>query len=162
MVFDFFGCMVGMGEFVSYDVGVVYCVIGYLLLLVFGVFFDVECGIVLNVEGCVFDGDGVLILCLYVIGWIKCGLIGFIGLMKLDVVQIVMYFVEDLVVVEVGLVELVDLFVYFGVVVDWEGWLCIDEVECCVGIVCGREWIKIVDCCIMFGYVYFEFVKEIV
>lgn len=152
MKFDGQGGVVGMGELCEVLLQVLYCVIGYFGFLLFGVLFDKKYGVIFNCEGQVFVKDfNEQVFGIYVMGWIKCGLVGLIGYIKFDVMEIVWYIINDQ-----GLwwyledfsedVILV-FFVECGVVwMDLDGWYCFDEYEIVFGVFEECVWIKVVLC----------------
>ncbi|WP_219719865.1 FAD-dependent oxidoreductase [Microbacterium sp. UMB0228] len=141
---DPLGRMVGTGELLRYEVGAVYRAIGYLSSPVPGVPFDAARGIVPNAEGRVLDADGTPVAGLYATGWIKRGPIGLIGSTKSDAAQTVQHLVEDLAATPSARIDR-DPPLDLPDVVDWEGWLRIDEAERRAGAVRGRERTKLVD-----------------
>lgn len=120
------GCAVLIGEESVIACGLVLRLIGYCGVPVVGILFDEKWGLIVNEGGCVIGVCGE-----YVVGWIKCGLLGVIGINKKDAVDIVVRILED---VDVGaLNEPMVLFEVFEGAVTWEGWCAIDEYEISAG-----------------------------
>ena len=146
---DPLGRVTGTGEFVTYDVQAVYRAIGYRSTPVPGLPFDTGSHVIPNVEGRVTDADGTPMSGVYTTGWIKRGPIGLIGSTKSDAAQTVTHLLADLRRDEAGdtaasgaqpLLAARDV-----PVVDWTGWLRIDEAERLFGASRGRERTKLID-----------------
>ncbi|WP_243228988.1 FAD-dependent oxidoreductase [Microbacterium sp. CIAB417] len=143
-VSDPLGRMQATGELVRHEVGAVYRAIGYRSSPVPGAPFDVDRGIIPNREGRVVGPDGAAIPRLYATGWIKRGPVGLIGSTKSDAAQTVQHLVDDLASAE-PVVAASDPLAPLEGIVDWAGWLRIDEAERRAGAARGRERTKLVD-----------------
>lgn len=89
------GGVEGTGEFIDYPVQAVYRAIGYFGTELPEVGFDVERGVVTNVEGRVIDDSSVPVPGLYATGWIKRGPVGLIGSTKSDALETITHLLED-------------------------------------------------------------------
>lgn len=146
---DELGRVTGTGEFVTHDVQAVYRAIGYRSTPVPGLPFDTGSHVIPNIEGRVTEADGTPMPGVYTTGWIKRGPIGLIGSTKSDAAQTVTHLLADLGGDEAGgtaasgaqpLLAARDV-----PVVDWTGWLRIDEAERRFGASRGRERTKLID-----------------
>lgn len=132
------GGVEGTGEFIDYPVQAVYRAIGYFGTELPEVGFDVERGVVTNVEGRVIDDSSVPVPGLYATGWIKRGPVGLIGSTKSDALETITHLLEDR----------PDLYTATQPEVDsinahmdakgieyttWEGWQKLDEHEKALG-----------------------------
>lgn len=132
------GGVEGTGEFIDYPVQAVYRAIGYFGTELPEVGFDVERGVVTNVEGRVIDDSSVPVPGLYATGWIKRGPVGLIGSTKSDALETITHLLEDR----------PDLYTAAQPEVDsinahmdakgieyttWEGWQKLDEHEKALG-----------------------------
>lgn len=157
-------CLCGIDYYEEIEFDFVFKVVGYCGLLFEGVFFYECWGIFYNDEGCIIDGEGgVVILCFYVVGWVKCGLSGFIGMNGLDLQVMVVKMFEDFdlivdqVGIDCGVLLIVLLFESCGV--DWviyEDWQKFDVEEVCCGEVKGKVCEKFMDVVLMMS-VFGEF-----
>lgn len=140
------------GEFVDTPVQAVYRAVGYLSSELPDIPFDHTAGVVPNDGGRVLDLEGKVVQGVYATGWIKRGPVGLIGHTKSDAAETIGKLLEDL---DAGdrLVEPDnadrDAFVKHlrsrGVdVVEWDGWLRLDEHEISLGEAQGRERVKVV------------------
>jgi ferredoxin--NADP+ reductase len=85
----------GTGEIFSIETGLVFRSIGYHGVIVPGLPFDAQRGVIPNLEGRVTDETGQLVPRVYVVGWIKRGPTGVIGTNKPDAQQTVRHMLAD-------------------------------------------------------------------
>ena len=143
------GTATGTGALVTVPAGLVLRSVGYRGLPVPGLPFDAEAGVVPNLAGRVLR-DGEPVPGEYVAGWIKRGPTGVIGTNKHDARETVDSLLADLPDLprapEPDPEAVVGLLAGRGVqVVDWPGWLAIEQAELARGRTCGRPRIKITD-----------------
>ncbi len=139
----------GIGEFVDTPVQAVYRAVGYRSLHLAELPFDHTKDVVPNDAGRVLDLDGAQIPGCYVTGWVKRGPVGLIGHTKSDASETIRSLLADLDCLPEpelpGRDALVDDLWARGVgVVEWDGWLQLDEHEMALGEAAGRERIKVV------------------
>jgi ferredoxin--NADP+ reductase len=137
----------------SIDCGLVLRAIGYRGRPLPGVPFDEVRGLIPNARGRVLDHTGAAIPGEYVVGWIKRGPVGVIGTNKKDATETVAAIMHD---IDAGVVtaaspasdtRAVNRWLAERVpgLVDWEGWLRIDEHERRSGEPHGRPRAKLVQ-----------------
>ncbi|MCW2549399.1 MAG: NADPH-dependent glutamate synthase beta chain-like oxidoreductase [Mycobacterium sp.] len=121
-----------------------------------GLPFDERSGTIPNEAGRVMD-DGEHLSGVYVAGWIKRGPTGVIGTNKSDASETIASLIADAPSLpkapERDPQTLLKLLADRGVdVVDWEGWVGIDEAEIALGVAQGRERVKIAQREILLGH----------
>jgi len=143
------GNVTGTGQYHDWPVQAVYRAVGYFGSPLEEIPFDERRGVIRNVEGRVVDLEGEHIPGLYTTGWIKRGPVGLIGHTKSDATETIGHLVSD----APGLPRaperdpqaVVDFLLARGVpVVEWDGWLRVDEHEKQLGAAEGRERKKVV------------------
>jgi len=144
------GNVAGTGVFHDWPVQAVYRAVGYFGSELVDVPFDERGGVIRNVEGRVVDVDGEHMAGLYTTGWIKRGPVGLIGHTKSDASETVAHLVADAPSIERAPERdpeaIVDFLASRGVeVVEWDGWLRINEHETRLGEAQGRARIKVVE-----------------
>ncbi|NLF03742.1 MAG: FAD-dependent oxidoreductase [Actinomycetales bacterium] len=144
------GNVVGTGQFHDWDVQAVYRAVGYFGSELVDVPFDDRGGVIRNREGRVLDVEGDHIPGLYTTGWIKRGPVGLIGHTKSDASETIAHLVSDVESVprapERDPQAIVDFLASRDVkVVEWDGWLRVNEHEARLGEAHGRARIKVVD-----------------
>lgn len=132
------GGATGTGEFVEYPVQAVYRAIGYFGSELPEVGFDIERGVITNVEGRVIDDSGVAVPGLYATGWIKRGPVGLIGSTKSDALETVTHLLSDREGLYTAAEPDAEKFTEFldakGIeYTTWEGWHRLDEHEKALG-----------------------------
>ncbi|YAL82245.1 FAD-dependent oxidoreductase [Dermacoccaceae bacterium W4C1] len=138
------------GEFTDTPVQAVYRAVGYLSSELPDIPFDHTAGVVPNDGGRVLDLDGKVVPGVYATGWIKRGPVGLIGHTKSDASETITKLLEDhgqdlLTAPEAGEENFLDYLKSQGVdVVEWDGWVRLDEHEVALGEADGRERIKVV------------------
>jgi len=143
------GTVAGTGVFHDWPVQAVYRAVGYFGSELVDVPFDERGGVIRNVEGRVVDVDGEHIPGLYTTGWIKRGPVGLIGHTKSDASETIAHLVADAPNIppapERDPQAIVDFLAARDVqVVEWDGWLRINEHEARLGEAQGRTRIKVV------------------
>jgi len=143
------GNVTGTGQFHDWPVQAVYRAVGYFGSELVDVPFDERGGVIRNVEGRVVDVDGEHIPGLYTTGWIKRGPVGLIGHTKSDASETIAHLVSDADSLERAPERdeqaVVDFLKGRGVqVVEWDGWLRVNEHETKLGEAEGRARIKVV------------------
>jgi ferredoxin--NADP+ reductase len=140
----------GTGEFQDWPVQAVYRAVGYLSSNLADLPFDQKSGTVPHEGGRVLDLDDQIVPGVYVTGWIKRGPIGLIGHTKGDALETVTNLLADAPGLSgpaapdpAAVVEFLDQRqVPFTTL---EGWGKLDSHEIALGVVEGRERIKVVD-----------------
>lgn len=128
----------GTGVFIDYPVQAVYRAIGYFGTELPDVGFDIERGVITNVEGRVIDDSSVPVPGLYATGWIKRGPVGLIGSTKSDALETVTHLLEDrqdLYTAATPEVESINAHMDAKGIeyTTWEGWQKLDEHEKALG-----------------------------
>jgi ferredoxin--NADP+ reductase len=144
------GSVRGTGEFQDWPVQAVYRAVGYLSSNLADLPFDQKSGTVPHEGGRVLDLDDQIVPGVYVTGWIKRGPIGLIGHTKGDALETVTNLLADAPGLSgpaapdpAAVVEFLDQRqVPFTTL---EGWGKLDSHEIALGVVEGRERIKVVD-----------------
>lgn len=132
------GGVTGTGEYVEYPMQAIYRAIGYFGSELPDVGFDVERGVITNVEGRVIDDSDVPVPGLYATGWIKRGPVGLIGSTKSDALETVTHLLEDRDDLYTASEPDAEKFTEFldskGIkYTTWEGWHKLDEHEKALG-----------------------------
>ena len=143
------GNAAGTGTFHDWPVQAVYRAVGYHGSELVDVPFDERAGVIRNVEGRVVDVEGDPIAGLYTTGWIKRGPVGLIGHTKSDASETIAHLVADAPDLELAPERdpqaVVDFLNARGLpVVEWEGWLRVNEHEKALGEAEGRARVKVV------------------
>lgn len=143
------GNVTGTGQFHDWPVQAVYRAVGYHGSELADVPYDERAGVIRNVEGRVVDVEGDPIPGLYTTGWIKRGPVGLIGHTKSDASETIAHLVSDAESLarapERDPQAVVDFLADRGVqLVEWDGWLRVNEHEKALGAAEGRERIKVV------------------
>jgi ferredoxin--NADP+ reductase len=143
------GNAAGTGQLHDWPVQAVYRAVGYFGSPLPGLPFDEVAGVILNREGRVTGPDGAPIPGLYTTGWIKRGPVGLIGHTKSDASETIAHLREDAMslpkAADRSPTSLDELLAARGVrVVDWSGWLRLDDHERALGEIQARERIKVV------------------
>jgi ferredoxin--NADP+ reductase len=146
----------GTEEFETLPAQMVLRSVGYRGEGLAGLPFDERTGTIPNEAGRVMD-EGTPLSGVYVAGWIKRGPTGVIGTNKSDASETISSLVADAPALpkatERDPQALLKLLADRGVdVVDWEGWVGIDEAEIALGQAQGRERIKIAQREILLGH----------
>jgi ferredoxin--NADP+ reductase len=146
----------GTDEFETLPAQMVLRSVGYRGEGMAGLPFDERSGTIPNEAGRVVD-DGQLVSGVYVAGWIKRGPTGVIGTNKSDASETIASLIADVPALpkatERDPLALLKLLADRGVdVVDWEGWVGIDEAEIALGVAQGRERVKIAQREILLGH----------
>jgi ferredoxin--NADP+ reductase len=146
----------GTDEFETLPAQMVLRSVGYRGEGMAGLPFDERSGTIPNEAGRVMD-DGEHLSGVYVAGWIKRGPTGVIGTNKSDASETIASLIADAPSLpkapERDPQALLKLLADRGVdVVDWEGWVGIDEAEIALGIAQGRERVKIAQREILLGH----------
>ncbi len=150
------GNVKGTGEFSTIPAQMVLRSVGYRGQGLAGLPFDERNGTIPHDAGRVMR-DGVAVPGEYVAGWIKRGPTGVIGTNKSDASETITTLLADLPNMpkapERDPQALLRLLAERGVhVVDWEGWVGIDEAEIALGQAQGRERIKIAERDLLLGH----------
>lgn len=132
------GGVTGTGEYVEYPMQAVYRAIGYFGTELPEVGFDIERGVITNVEGRVIDDSEVPVPGLYATGWIKRGPVGLIGSTKSDALETVTHLLEDreglYTAAEPDAEKFTEYLDSKGIeYTTWEGWHKLDEHEKALG-----------------------------
>lgn len=137
--------VVGTGEHLRIDCGLVLRAVGYRARPLPGVPFDDKRGVIPHVEGRVCDLDGTILPREYVVGWIKRGPVGVIGTNKADANQTVAQVTADLAGPRPELAMTpARLWAERGLrPTSWADWERIEEAERGRGRLLGRERITI-------------------
>ncbi len=143
------GNVTGTGQTFDWPVQAVYRAVGYFGSPLPGVPFDEVAGVIPNREGRVIGPDGSPLPGIYTTGWIKRGPVGLIGHTKSDASETIAHLREDLASLPQAPdrepTSIDELLASRGVrVVDWAGWLRLDDHERALGEIAGRERIKVV------------------
>ena len=143
------GNVTGTGQTFDWPVQAVYRAVGYFGSPLPGVPFDEVAGVIPNREGRVIGPDGSPLPGIYTTGWIKRGPVGLIGHTKSDASETIAHLREDLASLPQAPdrepTSIDELLASRGVrVVDWTGWLRLDDHERALGEIAGRERIKVV------------------
>jgi ferredoxin--NADP+ reductase len=146
----------GTDEFETLPAQMVLRSVGYRGEGMAGLPFDERSGTIPNEAGRVMD-DGEHLSGVYVAGWIKRGPTGVIGTNKSDASETIASLIADAPSLpkapERDPQTLLKLLADRGVdVVDWEGWVGIDEAEIALGVAQGRERVKIAQREILLGH----------
>jgi ferredoxin--NADP+ reductase len=150
------GGVTGTGEFETLAAQMVLRSVGYKGEGMAGLPFDERSGTIPNEAGRVLR-DGEPVSGEYVAGWIKRGPTGVIGTNKSDASETIASLLADYPTLpqapERDPHALLRLLAERGVdVVDWEGWVGIDEAEIALGKAQGRERVKIAEREILLGH----------
>ncbi|HEU4929907.1 MAG TPA: FAD-dependent oxidoreductase [Candidatus Krumholzibacteria bacterium] len=140
---------VGTGQHESIACGALFRSVGYRGVPIAGVPFDERAGIIPNVEGRVVR-DGMPVVGLYVVGWIKRGPSGVIGTNKPDAAETVKHLLADAPALSPAPAPsreaVLDLLASRGVrVVSYAQWRAIDAAEVARGAAAGKPREKFVD-----------------
>jgi ferredoxin--NADP+ reductase len=146
----------GTDEFETLPAQMVLRSVGYRGEGMAGLPFDERSGTIPNEAGRVMDEGGHR-TGVYVAGWIKRGPTGVIGTNKSDASETIASLIADVPNLpkapERDPLALLKLLADRGVdVVDWEGWVGIDEAEIALGVAQGRERVKIAQREILLGH----------
>ncbi|MGP5268174.1 FAD-dependent oxidoreductase [Brachybacterium alimentarium] len=134
------GRVQGTGEFLDYEIGAVYCAVGYHGSELPGIPYDAARGVIHNDAGRVTEADGTVLPGVYANGWIKRGPVGLIGATKSDAIETITSLIED---IDAGVLAaaperdddaILRLLEDRGVqYTTWEGWTALDEHEKSLG-----------------------------
>ena len=143
------GNVTGSGTFHDWPVQAVYRAVGYHGSELADVPYDERAGVIRNVEGRVVDVEGDAIPGLYTTGWIKRGPVGLIGHTKSDASETIAHLVSDVESLskapERDPQAVVDFLADRGVqLVEWDGWVRVNEHEKALGEAEGRDRVKVV------------------